>query len=148
MRRRRLLISVGIVLGFMALVLIGLAAMARSDPGFYHQGEMGPGAERTVLSNEAFAQYWQISSQLDDPAWTLSLSADQINAFFQEGYYQVGGDDNLWDEFHAPRVRIEDGKMRSEEHTSELQSPDHLVCRLLLEKKKTALARHDAQGLL
>src|SRR5258708_24010674 len=27
-------------------------------------------------------------------------------------------------------------KSRSEEHTSELQSPDHLVCRLLLEKKK------------
>src|SRR5258708_33964136 len=28
------------------------------------------------------------------------------------------------------------GLKRSEEHTSELQSPDHLVCRLLLEKKK------------
>src|SRR5258708_19016428 len=28
-------------------------------------------------------------------------------------------------------------RARSEEHTSELQSPDHLVCRLLLEKKKT-----------
>src|SRR5438552_6153188 len=28
---------------------------------------------------------------------------------------------------------------RSEEHTSELQSPDHLVCRLLLEKKKSVL---------
>src|SRR5258708_24539036 len=28
---------------------------------------------------------------------------------------------------------------RSEEHTSELQSPDHLVCRLLLEKKKLSL---------
>src|SRR5947208_11608262 len=27
--------------------------------------------------------------------------------------------------------------LRSEEHTSELQSPDHIVCRLLLEKKKT-----------
>src|SRR5947208_16711157 len=27
---------------------------------------------------------------------------------------------------------------RSEEHTSELQSPDHLVCRLLLEKKKVS----------
>src|SRR5258708_21794100 len=27
-------------------------------------------------------------------------------------------------------------RYRSEEHTSELQSPDHLVCRLLLEKKK------------
>src|SRR5258708_22315390 len=30
---------------------------------------------------------------------------------------------------------------RSEEHTSELQSPDHLVCRLLLEKKKNAKDR-------
>src|SRR5258708_25386175 len=30
---------------------------------------------------------------------------------------------------------------RSEEHTSELQSPDHLVCRLLLEKKKKHLSR-------
>src|SRR5258708_30250632 len=30
---------------------------------------------------------------------------------------------------------------RSEEHTSELQSPDHLVCRLLLEKKKTTTAK-------
>src|SRR5207244_6105280 len=29
-----------------------------------------------------------------------------------------------------------DNSGRSEEHTSELQSPDHLVCRLLLEKKK------------
>src|SRR5258708_20060207 len=35
----------------------------------------------------------------------------------------------------GPR-RVSDGT-RSEEHTSELQSPDHLVCRLLLEKKNT-----------
>src|SRR5258708_22421527 len=32
---------------------------------------------------------------------------------------------------------------RSEEHTSELQSPDHLVCRLLLEKKKKSHIRRD-----
>src|SRR5258708_22188900 len=31
---------------------------------------------------------------------------------------------------------------RSEEHTSELQSPDHLVCRLLLEKKKPQFHSH------
>src|SRR5260370_19484969 len=30
---------------------------------------------------------------------------------------------------------------RSEEHTSELQSPDHLVCRLLLEKKNPRMLR-------
>src|SRR5258708_19316733 len=45
--------------------------------------------------------------------------------------------------FHAFRVRCDFvaefaksiRNARSEEHTSELQSPDHLVCRLLLEKK-------------
>src|SRR5258708_14503204 len=35
---------------------------------------------------------------------------------------------------------------RSEEHTSELQSPDHLVCRLLLEKKKEKLASRESQS--
>src|SRR5258708_32041785 len=33
-------------------------------------------------------------------------------------------------------------KVRSEEHTSELQSPDHLVCRLLLEKKNPHVSSH------
>src|SRR5258705_8912276 len=33
-------------------------------------------------------------------------------------------------------LRVERGRDRSEEHTSELQSLRHLVCRLLLEKKK------------
>src|SRR5207244_9513559 len=36
----------------------------------------------------------------------------------------------------SPVMRYEPSfRVRSEEHTSELQSPDHLVCRLLLEKK-------------
>src|SRR5947208_12150622 len=34
---------------------------------------------------------------------------------------------------------------RSEEHTSELQSPDHLVCRLLLEKKKKQNKRNQTE---
>src|SRR5436305_10277701 len=39
-----------------------------------------------------------------------------------------------------PRQAADPGRTRSEEHTSELQSRPHLVCRLLLEKKKkTAL---------
>src|SRR3989441_5122391 len=40
------------------------------------------------------------------------------------------------------RVRHRDRELRSEEHTSELQSLAYLVCRLLLEKKKTK-KRHD-----
>src|SRR5258708_27468419 len=39
-------------------------------------------------------------------------------------------------------TRLQQGR-RSEEHTSELQSPDHLVCRLLLEKKKKLITDMD-----
>src|SRR3989442_8860132 len=38
---------------------------------------------------------------------------------------------------HVPRW-MKASRLRSEEHTSELQSRPHLVCRLLLEKKKLA----------
>src|SRR2546426_4061056 len=37
---------------------------------------------------------------------------------------------------HEPHQEVVDDRPRSEEHTSELQSPCNLVCRLLLEKKK------------
>src|SRR5258708_23634800 len=44
---------------------------------------------------------------------------------------------------HRGRNRPACGR-RSEEHTSELQSPDHLVCRLLLEKKKNKNETNEA----
>src|SRR5207244_5661529 len=46
---------------------------------------------------------------------------------------------------HRSQPRQRHHRQRSEEHTSELQSPDHLVCRLLLEKKKqhTAHRTHE-----
>src|SRR6266581_9669802 len=51
----------------------------------------------------------------------------------------------LRDAHRAPRrgppARRQGRLVRSEEHTSELQSPVHLVCRLLLEKKKAMTQR-------
>src|SRR5207248_8158828 len=44
------------------------------------------------------------------------------------------------------RSSIESRAARSEEHTSELQSPYELVCRLLLEKKKHVYFNHDTDG--
>src|SRR2546430_9769526 len=43
--------------------------------------------------------------------------------------------------------RIEPAQMRSEEHTSELQSQSNLVCRLLLEKKKKKSDQRQVGGL-
>src|SRR3989442_6167737 len=46
-----------------------------------------------------------------------------------------------WDTVSWPRRSTRPPPLRSEEHTSELQSRPHLVCRLLLEKKKNRVAR-------
>src|SRR5689334_24459156 len=42
----------------------------------------------------------------------------------------------VWSAVLSHRTRLRSVSVRSEEHTSELQSQFHLVCRLLLEKKK------------
>src|SRR5438552_9505950 len=55
----------------------------------------------------------------------LSASVDYAAVLNQIGFIAVCG-----------KWRLLESMARSEEHTSELQSPDHLVCRLLLEKKK------------
>src|SRR3712207_8066437 len=50
----------------------------------------------------------------------------------------IAGDGALPDVPARPQVCAEQAVARSEEHTSELQSRQYLVCRLLLEKKKTS----------
>src|SRR5438552_14874421 len=67
------------------------------------------------------------------PRSTLFPYTTLFRSFSDEGLealVAIGGEDTLG---VAARLHHEH---RSEEHTSELQSPDHLVCRLLLEKKK------------
>src|SRR3712207_523396 len=49
-------------------------------------------------------------------------------------------DDRTWDDYSLGRGTVPAHLARSEEHTSELQSRQYIVCRLLLEKKKTHTA--------
>src|SRR2546429_6378867 len=49
---------------------------------------------------------------------------------------------------HLRSGLVTGGEFRSEEHTSELQSRLHLVCRLLLEKKKTQQTKCDVIALI
>src|SRR3712207_7069018 len=50
--------------------------------------------------------------------------------------HALGGDDEVVGELGADQDQRVEPVARSEEHTSELQSRQYLVCRLLLEKKK------------
>src|SRR5258705_9850052 len=70
----------------------------------------------------ASAPYLDAVSSNLNPSWDDGTSA----RFYLETLHALTGKPVLISEFY----------MRSEEHTSELQSLRHLVCRLLLEKKK------------
>src|SRR6266511_1316045 len=59
-----------------------------------------------------------------------ALGSSLFEAICRLPWYRITRAEQQLLERHAPEVR-------SEEHTSELQSRGHLVCRLLLEKKKT-----------
>src|SRR5258708_26206692 len=77
------------------------------------------------------------------PYTTLFRSLEPVSLPLGKVLYESGGGQN---HVYFPTTAIvsllyvmENGEtiaVRSEEHTSELQSPDHIVCRLLLEKKK------------
>jgi hypothetical protein len=114
MRRKRLIISVGLVVTFVALVLVGLGLMVKRVPGFYAQAETPADSERVALSQATYARWLHVVSALQtrEPAWEETFTADELNAYFQQDYYLHGGDDNLPEGFSAPRVKIEDGKMR------------------------------------
>src|SRR3712207_7013513 len=70
--------------------------------------------------------------------------AGDADFFLTDGFTLEAGDDRLFGGRgrdglfgEAPDLDVGDGaRVRSEEHTSELQSRQYLVCRLLLEKKK------------
>src|SRR5215216_7779666 len=64
----------------------------------------------------------------------LDLEVGGTATFSDLLFYADGENTKLAKDLGSASITAE--VVRSEEHTSELQSPDHLVCRLLLEKKK------------
>src|SRR2546430_7040760 len=65
--------------------------------------------------------------------YTLSLH-DALPISVSHPCYRICMDERM--EWSLRTSPIPNGRLRSEEHTSELQSQSNLVCRLLLEKKK------------
>src|SRR5256885_12103252 len=79
--------------------------------------------ERTVTYNRL----------INSPMSIVGHDDLQCYRAIQEG---LAGEGNEWVSLHRNHAAGEAEELRSEEHTSELQSPCNLVCRLLLEKKK------------
>src|SRR5207244_12234855 len=84
---------------------------------------------------------WRLPASSLFPYTTLFRSLHRLGAFHDQGPFP--GAERCFERALALPLHSRLTE-RSEEHTSELQSPDHLVCRLLLEKKNSWCARHRA----
>src|SRR5438552_11243031 len=87
------------------------------------------------------SRFMRVSSDPVPRAADDALDADDLGVLeHRQAVREVG-----WNVGRLARAEVEhlgaEVFDRSEEHTSELQSPDHLVCRLLLEKKKKKIKR-------
>src|SRR5947208_12342774 len=119
-------------------------------PGFLRDHELGLGLtcrarEAKTGCDHRHAQLLSkrivVDAAVDDGRILRGEGADDVHYLLGLAQLQTrtrGGDVDehaaCASQIHAFEQRA--GDRRSEEHTSELQSPDHLVCRLLLEKKK------------
>src|SRR5258708_31737600 len=88
--------------------------------------------------NEMQGQLNTVTAKLNEMTAAQQAAAEQAKAAHTNG---TGAKTASGKKGAAESKRLKELQARiderSEEHTSELQSPDHLVCRLLLEKKKT-----------
>src|SRR5207244_9129608 len=100
------------------------------------------------LTAETIVNGWLLTGDLGrfDGSGHLQLFGRKKNMIVTEGGKNIYPEDieNAFDGLPVKEYCIFAAnylwpQQRSEEHTSELQSPDHLVCRLLLEKKKYKL---------
>src|SRR3712207_8720607 len=67
---------------------------------------------------------------------SLAQQVDQVHQRLASAGEQFAATGTIVAQSVAEQMQRMDGALRSEEHTSELQSRQYLVCRLLLEKKK------------
>src|SRR2546430_9928788 len=73
-------------------------------------------------------------------SYTTLFRSDPLPYIYDKSSQDIKGSNVMKLEYHQDPISDQDGiRVRSEEHTSELQSQSNLVCRLLLEKKNTVL---------
>jgi hypothetical protein len=112
LRRRRLLLNTILVLLFLGCVVTALGWMVLREPRWYKETAIASGPEREMLSRETLTGWFSILDTFaKESQWGAEFTAPQLNAYFQQDFLNMGGDDNLPPGFSSPRVKIEDGRI-------------------------------------
>jgi hypothetical protein len=111
MRRKPVLMAIGIIFLVLATVLFTLALLARHEPGFYVRAAVPPGEQRQQLSSQFYKEFMKLRNGIvnKDPKWYATFTEAQINSFFEE---DCVAQNMLPEGVTAPRVAIEKDRIR------------------------------------
>src|SRR5690606_14938000 len=134
---------------------IGSVAAATADGAFYNNGQSCCAVERIYVHEKVYDDYvkafvsevksWKVGSPTGDDVYIGPLTRKEQLSFLEKqveearsggatvlaGGKRIAGKGNFFEP--TVLVNVNHSMSRSEEHTSELQSRENLVCRLLLE---------------
>jgi hypothetical protein len=109
MRRKSVIMAVGIAIVLLAAVVGVLALLMRHEPAFYQERAVAPGNTRKQQSS-AFLQNFTLvlSAAKNGDDFNATFTEEQINSYFQENFITSGFAKNLLPEnISAPRLAIE-----------------------------------------
>src|SRR5207244_7500004 len=127
-KRSKLLVGAGAAVVIVGIVVI--SAAARRDRG--QEVRFETTGRRDLVAAVTASGKIQPKKKVDvsaDITGRITKIAVREGDFVKQGQFLIQIDPTIYE------ANLQQASARSEEHTSELQSPDHLVCRLLLEKK-------------
>src|SRR5690625_5851080 len=96
----------------------------------------GPYKKFAIDVDSAFDPYYVVDDDKKKKVSELKKLLKEADELYLATDEDREGEAIAWHLLEVLKPKVPVKRMRSEEHTSELQSRGHLVCRLLLEKKK------------
>jgi hypothetical protein len=114
MRRKSVLLTVGVLAFLVGGALTGLALVVRHEPRFYRDRAVAPGPHREQESKAFQQEFVQLMAAIKTaPRWQAAFTETQINSFLQEDFIKPGAADKLLpDNISEPRVALEPDTIR------------------------------------
>jgi hypothetical protein len=114
MRRRSLILALLVVLFLLGGVSTTLALLVSHEPAYYRRGAIAAGKQRQAWSNQFLEEFAHLYNALQqDDSWRAEFTAEQINAYLQDGFISSGVDEKMLpDRVEAPRIGLDDDCLR------------------------------------
>jgi hypothetical protein len=115
MRRKPILLTLGLLLLLLGGTGVGLVLLVQREPGFYRAKAIAPGEHREKQSIAFQGEFSKLKSFIDNnvPLWQARFTEEQINSYFEEDFLRSGIARMLLpDDIAAPRVSLEQDTIR------------------------------------